>query len=207
MPKISVVVPVYNTASYLAECLNSIMNQTFNDIEIICVNDGSTDDSPLMLESFKNKDERIVVINKKNGGLSSARNTGIKHAKGEYVYFIDSDDYLELDAFERLNKSILEDKPQVVCFGLKAFLDPSFTDATFDLAGKEKYYERSYLEEKVYSGPELYEVLLAKNNFVFSCCLYLTERKFLLQTSIIFYEGLLHEDELFTRLLFLKPSV
>mgnify|MGYP001516330436 CR=1 FL=1 len=92
--KVSVIVPVYNVKKYLAKCLDSIIAQTLKDIEIICVNDGSTDGSDKVLEEYKKKDARIQVVNRKNGGLSAARNTGMPYAKGKYIGFVDSDDYI-----------------------------------------------------------------------------------------------------------------
>jgi glycosyltransferase involved in cell wall biosynthesis len=92
-PTISVIVPVYNVEKYLDECIQSIVSQTFKDIEIILVNDGSTDSSGLICDQWMQKDERIKVIHKKNGGLSSARNAGIDAAQGKYIIFVDSDDY------------------------------------------------------------------------------------------------------------------
>ena len=101
-PKISVIVPVYNVEKYIKKCLDTIISQTFSDIEIICVNDGSTDSSRKILEEYKNKDSRIIIIDKKNGGLSSARNAGMKVAMGEYISFIDSDDWIEETMLEKL---------------------------------------------------------------------------------------------------------
>lgn len=94
-PKISVIVPVYNTEKYLDECLNSVENQTLKDIEIICVNDGSTDKSLEILNNHAGKDSRIKVISQENGGVSSARNAGIESSSGSYILFIDSDDFIE----------------------------------------------------------------------------------------------------------------
>lgn len=91
-PKVSVIIPVYNVEKYLDDCLENVVNQTLQDIEIICVNDGSTDNSLEVLQKYENEDARIKIINKENGGLSSARNAGIKEAKGEYILFLDSDD-------------------------------------------------------------------------------------------------------------------
>ena len=102
MPAISVIVPVYNTQKFLEKCLESIINQTFKDIEIICINDGSTDNSMSILNDYSEKDSRIKIINQKNAGLSCARNTGINNAKGEYIGFVDSDDWIDLDFFEKL---------------------------------------------------------------------------------------------------------
>lgn len=97
-PKISVIIPVYNTEKYLCECLDSVINQTLEDIEIICVDDGSTDGSPKILEDYSRKDSRITVIIQENCGSGPARNKGIRTAKGEYVVFMDSDDYYPEDA-------------------------------------------------------------------------------------------------------------
>ena len=102
MPEISVIVPVYNVEKYLSQCLESIINQTFSDIEIICVNDGSTDNSRQILEEYKLKDSRIIIEDKANGGLSSARNTGLKAAKGRVISFVDSDDWIAPDMLEKL---------------------------------------------------------------------------------------------------------
>lgn len=104
MIKLSIIVPVYNVAEYLKRCLNSLINQTLNEIEIICVNDGSTDNSLCILEKFAGLDKRIKIINQKNKGLSGARNTGIKLVQGEYFGFLDSDDWVDLDYFEKLYK-------------------------------------------------------------------------------------------------------
>ena len=99
---ISIIVPVYNVEKYLERCVNSIINQTYKNIEIILVNDGSTDNSGNICDKFGKKDSRIKIIHKSNGGLSDARNAGLKIAKGEYIGFVDSDDYIKEDMFETL---------------------------------------------------------------------------------------------------------
>jgi glycosyltransferase involved in cell wall biosynthesis len=91
---ISIIVPVYNTEDYLSECLDSLLHQTYNDIEVVIVNDGSTDSSSALIESYKQKDTRVKVVNKKNAGVSAARNDGLRSSIGDYVLFVDSDDYL-----------------------------------------------------------------------------------------------------------------
>ena len=106
-PKISIIIPIFNVENYLAKCLDSIINQTLMDIEIICVNDGSKDNSVDILNTYAQRDKRITIINKANGGLSSARNAGIRVANGEYICFLDSDDYFEFNACERLYIEIL----------------------------------------------------------------------------------------------------
>ena len=109
MVEISVIIPVYNVEKYLGECLDSITNQTFEDIEIICINNGSTDNSLNVLREYEKIDSRIKVISHETRGLSRARNTGVKMSQGKYIYFIDSDDYLELHGLEKIH-SIAEDK-------------------------------------------------------------------------------------------------
>ena len=120
-PKISVIIPVYNVEKFLRECLDSVVNQTMRDIEIICVNDGSTDNSLDILKEYAAKDDRIIVINQTNGFVGSARNNGLKIAKGEYIQFVDSDDYLELNACETAYKYALQYDAEVVVFGYKNF--------------------------------------------------------------------------------------
>ena len=109
-PLISVIIPVYNVEKYLRECLDSVINQTYKNLEIICVNDCSTDSSPEILEEYAKKDRRIIIKkNPKNIGLGLTRNEGIKIASGEYIHCLDSDDWLELDAYEILVKYLDND--------------------------------------------------------------------------------------------------
>lgn len=105
MIKVSVIVPIYNVEKYLSKCLDSIVNQTLRDIEIICINDGSTDNSLKILKEYSKRDNRIKIINKDNAGLSAARNSGMEIASGKYIGFIDSDDWIDLDFFEKLYNS------------------------------------------------------------------------------------------------------
>ena len=105
--KISVIVPVYNVEQYLERCVDSIINQTYTNLEIILVNDGSTDNSGKLCDELAKKDERIRVIHKENGGLSDARNRGIDEAESDLVGFIDSDDYIDSDMYEVLLKNLI----------------------------------------------------------------------------------------------------
>lgn len=100
MPKISVIVPVYNAEKYLITCVDSILSQTFSDFELLLINDGSTDTSGLLCDKYAQTDSRIKVFHKENGGVSSARNIGIRNSKGEFIYFMDSDDWIEYNALE-----------------------------------------------------------------------------------------------------------
>lgn len=109
-PKISVVIPVYNISVYLEKCLWSVTNQTFKELEIIIINDGSTDNSPSVIEKYANTDKRITVINQPNQGLSSAREVGLAACNADYIHFLDGDDFIELNCYEVLyGKAIAED--------------------------------------------------------------------------------------------------
>ncbi len=116
-PLISVIVPVYNTKAYLGRCVSSIINQTYSNLEIILVNDGSTDGTGQLCDELAETDERIRVLHKENGGSSSARNLGISHAKGAYLAFIDSDDYASPEMFERLAQGLQKSNAEIVQIG------------------------------------------------------------------------------------------
>lgn len=111
--KISVIVPVYNGEEFLSQCLDSILAQTLQDIEILCVNDGSTDDSLKILKGYAKKDKRIQIINQKNQGLSASRNNAMKIAKGEYISFIDADDYINEQFLEELYNSAIKENADI----------------------------------------------------------------------------------------------
>lgn len=118
MTKLSVIMPVYNVAKYLPMCLDSIICQTLDDIEIICVNDGSTDESLSVLQEYKEKDSRIIIIDKKNEGSGVARNTALAIAQGEYVYFVDGDDWLDNDSvLKMLYEKAMADELDILIFG------------------------------------------------------------------------------------------
>lgn len=115
---ISVVIPIYNVAQYLSQCIDSVLSQSYPELEIILVNDGSTDDCPRICDEYKEKDARVRVIHQKNGGLSDARNSGMKIAEGEWIYFADSDDWLEQNALLKLHQFALTNHCDVVQGGL-----------------------------------------------------------------------------------------
>ena len=122
-PKISIIVPVYNVAKWLRECMNSLINQSFKKIEIICVDDGSTDDSGKILDEYAQKDNRIKVIHKENGGLPSARNAGLDIATGEYIAFVDSDDYVHPKTYEYAYNYAKSDNVDILRFNCRRFND------------------------------------------------------------------------------------
>ena len=134
MALVSVIIPTYNVEDYIGECLDSICNQTLNDIEIICIDDGSDDSTLDKLNEYASKDDRIKVISQENKGPSSARNAGLDNALGKYIYFMDSDDYLELNALEKLTDIAEENSLDLIIFKL----------INFDDGSEEKYETRYY---------------------------------------------------------------
>ena len=151
MFKISVIIPVYNVENYLSECLDSIINQSLNDIEIICINDGSTDNSLKILQDYEKRDNRIRVINQKNSGLGATRNVGLSLSEGKYVYFMDSDDYLELSTLEELYHLAETNSLDIVLFKLINFYDE--TGEKFPTP----YYDMTFLRDRVQSNVFNYE--------------------------------------------------
>lgn len=133
MPKVSVIVPVYNVEDYLPKCIESIQNQTESDIEIILVDDGSTDDSGAICDRYAAADLRVKVIHQKNGGLSAARNSGIHAATSEFLLFIDSDDYVDLDLVEKTYAKALETDSDIVAYGYQKVTDAGEVSFTYAL--------------------------------------------------------------------------
>ena len=138
MPKISVIVPVYNAKKYLHQCVESILSQSFADFELLLVNDGSTDGSGAICDEYVQKDSRVRVLHKENGGVSSARNLGLDNARGEWISFVDADDWLELNMYESLYKSATEEESEIV-----------YSDFYMNHRNKKDYYSASrYSSEK-----------------------------------------------------------
>ncbi len=123
MAKISVVIPVYNAEEFLNDSLSSVLNQTFDDIELICVNDGSKDNSLNILKKFAEEDERIKIIDQENAGCGAARNRALDEVSGDYIYFFDPDDYILPDAFERLYNNAKNNQSDIVLFKVAKFRD------------------------------------------------------------------------------------
>ena len=116
VPKISIIIPIYNMEKYLNECLDSVISQTLKDIEIICINDGSIDNSLAILKEYEKKDKRIKVISHNNKGVSATKNEGLKITTGEYIIFVAPDDFLDLNIYEKCIESILEYKHDILVY-------------------------------------------------------------------------------------------
>ena len=137
MPKCSVIIPVYNVEKYLATALESVINQTFSDIEIICINDGSTDNSLTILENYAQKDSRIKLINQHNQGVSAARNAGLEAACGEYIMFLDPDDTYDLTLCEKVVEKINTETPDIVMWGHNKICNTDIVDKNCYCTGLE----------------------------------------------------------------------
>lgn len=199
-PKVSVIIPVYNTEAYVEQTLRSIMGQTLRDIELIVVNDGSTDGSLSVLERIATGDDRIRLYTQPNKGLSQTRNAGIARARGEFIYFMDSDDLLEPDALERCYERCQSDRLDFVFFDAESFGTTASDAAWFD------YRRAKYFGTEVCDGTALLRRMLALHCYRASACLSFIRTAYLRGLGLRFYPGILHEDELFTPQLYLGAS-
>ena len=190
-PVVSVVIPVYNVEAYLRECVDSVLAQTMQDFEIILVDDGSTDNSGRMCDAYALQDFRVRVIHQENGGLSVARNTGLDAADGTYVYFLDSDDYIEPYSMEDLLNLAEKEQADVVFFDASVF----FTDCEPDPNVYQYHRSRDY---GVRNGRQMLLELLDTDEYRTAVPLMLFRREYMLAYQLRFRPGLLHEDELFT---------
>lgn len=197
MKKISIVVPVYNVEGYIRTCLDSIVNQMSSSSELIIVNDGSSDSSLEICREYERKYSDIKIICQQNKGLSGARNAGIMSAQGEYIVFIDSDDYIENNALEVIEKYIVSNRDFYL------IRSNSFVDG-------EDYYELNQIDythfDENKSPIEIFKELHEYNDFWFAAWLIVIRRDFLLECNLFFKEGIFHEDELWVPQVFLKSK-
>lgn len=185
MIKFSIIVAVYNIEKYINQCVESIINQTYSNIEIILVNDGSTDNSLHILQEWKKKDKRIKIINKINGGLSSARNEGFKIATGEYIAYIDGDDWISLSMFEKLSHLINQFyQPEIITY--------SYIEYYSD----ELQYIKNYNinDNTIYEGHLFFE----KSAFKIQAWSKIYKKSFLNKIGLMFLKDRLHEDVSYT---------
>jgi len=195
----SIIVPVYNVESFLEECFLSIAKQSFNDYEIIFINDGSTDSSGEICDAICRKFTNASTIHKLNGGLSDARNVGINIARGSYVILLDSDDKLNTNALEELHNLIRNNNdPDVVLNRIKLFSNEN------KLGIECKYKFTEELKEKSVSG--IFQQLIRLDDYVPGAWTLVTKRKHIITNELFFVKGLLHEDEQWTPRTILKAK-
>ena len=197
MIKLSIVVPVYNVEKYIKECISSLLEQTLDSVEILVVNDGTKDKSIDVVKSFK--DDRITILNKENGGLSSARNYGLKHAKGEYVCFFDSDDFIDgKDSYKEMYEKAKKDDLDILNGVFSWYYSES------DIRRDSRY--EFVAQEKAMSGREYLKKTVATNTYLAIACTQIYKREFLVENNLEFKEGIYHEDEQFTPRALLKAK-
>lgn len=194
--KVSVVISIYNTAKYLSACLDSICQQTLKEIEIICINDGSTDDSAEIIQNYAARDARVRVLEQDNSGLSMARNQGLSLARGEYIYFMDSDDLLDLEALEKLYWRSKEENLDVLYFNGRTF----FENKTVKEAHPEfeDFYVRKSRFPECTVGEEMFRQMRRCKDYRTSVCIQFFRRQYLMDHKLDFIPGILHEDNAFS---------
>ncbi len=201
-PIISVIVPVYNVEYYLPKCLDSILSQTFSNIEIICVNDGSTDGSRKILEQYSKKDSRIKIVDKKNGGLSSARNAGMKVAVGEFYSFVDSDDWIDNTMLEKLYENITTLNTEISICAVH-----QFDETNQKIDDSNPYYTLEFFDKSFDNAVFSYK---ETKPFIMDVCVMawnkLYRRSLIEKCNAEFPDGLIFEDGPFFFSIFFKTQ-
>ena len=192
--KVSIIIPVYNVEKYIDECIETAINQTIDSFEVIAVNDGSMDSSLEKLMKYAEKYDFVKIVDQANKGVSVARNSGLNEAKGEYVYFLDSDDYITLDSMEYCYNIAKKDNLDIVLFDAKSFVDSSYTGKKLI----ENYDRSKKLESIIMSGSEFFNYASEKGGYETPVWLNFYNREFLIKNKLYFYEGIVHEDEIHT---------
>lgn len=200
-PKLSVIIPIYKVEDYLERCVKSVLNQDYRDLEVILVDDGSPDRCPQICDELAKTDDRIVVIHKPNGGLSSARNAGIEVAKGEYLAFLDSDDQWAEEALQSLMDDLLKSGADMLMFRSKSL----YPDGTMMERNDGNVFQEQL---KVYNRIELYGLLIKSGNLHEQAGTHFVRTGFIKNNNLLFKEGILGEDtEWFFRVLRLVGNI
>lgn len=196
---ISVVVPVYNVEKYLEKCLQSLIEQCYSDMEIVVVDDKSTDRSLCIAKKYEKYNNVKVISKEKNTGLSDSRNVGIRESRGQYIMFLDSDDYVEDGCIFKIQEIVKkENEPDIVYFGYSEEYEST----------NEKYIKYGYVsqKDKIYTGEEFAIAELKQRNLYAAACFGIYNREFIVRNNLYFESGLLHEDELWTPQVILRAN-
>jgi glycosyltransferase involved in cell wall biosynthesis len=196
--KVSIIVPVYNVEKYLEECLLSAVNQNYENKEIIIIDDGSTDSSGSIIDKFKSRYPFIQSVKTKNQGQSSARNLGLEMATGDYILFLDSDDWFENNTVSLCVKTIADNNLDIVLFSADAFFDGEARDKV----SLNKFYLRSTQLNQVLLSKNVFTEELSLNKYIVQPCMYMFNR--VKYSNLRFYPGIIYEDNLFTTQLLLQ---
>ncbi|MBR6101082.1 MAG: glycosyltransferase [Ruminococcus sp.] len=196
---VSAVIPVYNAEKYLAECVDSVLSQTWGNIQVILVDDGSPDNCGMICDEYAEKDSRVTVIHQPNGGASAARNAGIRAAEGKYVLFLDSDDRITPDAVEKLTAFAEKECTDIVLFDAEIFND----------GFEGKSFRSSYARKHTYPtapGHVMLRQMIEQDEYFASIPLMFFDTAFFRENSLSFYNGIMHEDELFVPVAMVKAE-
>ena len=202
MIKFSIIVPTYNVEKYLDECLKSICKQTYTNWEAICINDGSTDSSLSILKKYTEKDSRFHLISQENQGLAETRNVGIRNAKGDWLLFVDSDDFIRYDTLEVISKVLAEDNYDAISFET----DILYEGDSERKDNKDSWYYKHHSYPNITSGEKLFEEMMRNNEYCDSACLLAVRKKWIIDYDLFFYKGILYEDAIFSMKVFLNAS-
>lgn len=186
--KVSIIIPVYNGEKHLVECLNTIQNQTYSNLEIICINDGSKDNSLSILKEYQNKDNRFIIIDQKNSGQSKARNEGICRASGKYISFVDCDDFIELNMIEKMVLKAESTNADIVITNFSLYFEDTGQYESY--RDEVLYYT---LKDKVFTINDCPEIIkyVGVWDKIF-------RTDFLKKNKILFWENIIYEDHLFS---------
>lgn len=195
-PLVTIIIPVYNTEDYLEECLKSVINQTYRNLEIICIDDGSTDNSHIILERYAHNDSRIKVIHQENKGLSATRNRGIENAIGEYCYFLDSDDALYSFSIEMMIRYMIDFQLDILYFSGDVMYQEENLKAL--LPNENLIWKRKGFLNHVYLGKEYFMEIFKNGPFPSPVQIQFYKTCFLQKSTLSFSEGYIHEDIFFT---------
>lgn len=192
--KVSVIIPVYNVEKYLRETMEGVLSQTLSEIEVICINDGSVDQSKSIIEEYQKKDNRIILINKENEGQAIARNIGIQKAKGKYIYFMDSDDLIASDCLEKLYDCAEKNHLDLLLFDGTSFFENE--DLEEKHAEYKTYYKRKKKYYGVHDGQDMYVRMVDAGDYKVSPCLQFLRTEYVHEHNIYFPDKIIHEDNL-----------
>lgn len=192
--KVSIIVPIYNVENYLPRCLDSLVNQTLTDIEIILVNDGSLDNSQAIIDDYSIKYKNIRAFIKKNGGLSDARNFGLKKALGEYILFVDSDDYIDLNTCQEFYDISKKNNLDVLVGNY------------INVYNDTKKVNVNQMDNEIYNGIEFIKKYFSQKRPSIMAWLLFSKREYLIKNNLFFKKGIYHEDEHLTPSIMLKAK-
>ena len=190
MPKISVIVPVYNVEQYLPKCIESILKQTFSNFELLLIDDGTPDHSGAICDRYAQTDNRVRVFHKENGGVSSARNLGLKEAKGEWVIFVDSDDWIEHKSFEILSSFFLENSLDFIQFGYKRIASKDNSEILYNktfsiITNKEDYFSSNSFSHAICGNLMKHEIITKYNISFTDGIKYCEDQEFVLKYLLV----------------------